>query len=73
METEEAICSDPDPQIGEVICNTECEKSLYKSRYQEDYDPIHCLGKGGFGVVFEVRNKIDDCNYAIKRITLPDK
>lgn len=31
------------------------------------------LGKGGFGIVFEARNKVDECCYAIKRITLPIK
>lgn len=43
----------------------------YKSRFQTDFDMLQCLGKGGFGVVFEVKNKIDDCKYAIKRIVLP--
>ncbi|XP_055297961.1 eukaryotic translation initiation factor 2-alpha kinase isoform X2 [Sitodiplosis mosellana] len=43
----------------------------FKSRFQTDFDLLQCLGKGGFGVVFEVKNKIDDCNYAIKRIVLP--
>lgn len=28
------------------------------------------LGKGGFGIVFEVRNKVDECCYVIKRIIL---
>lgn len=45
----------------------------FKSRYLQDFEPIHCLGKGGFGIVFEARNKIDDCHYAIKRIPLPSK
>lgn len=31
------------------------------------------LGKGGFGIVFEARNNVDECCYAIKRITLPIK
>jgi translation initiation factor 2-alpha kinase 3 len=47
--------------------------SQFNSRFLNDFDPIHCLGKGGFGVVFEARNKIDDCNYAIKRIQLPNR
>lgn len=34
---------------------------------------MDCLGKGGYGVVFEAKNKIDDCNYAIKRIALPNR
>ncbi|XP_046624271.1 eukaryotic translation initiation factor 2-alpha kinase isoform X1 [Neodiprion virginianus] len=44
--------------------------SDFKSRYLTDFEPIDCLGKGGYGVVFEAKNKIDDCNYAIKRIAL---
>ncbi|XP_058791921.1 eukaryotic translation initiation factor 2-alpha kinase-like [Phymastichus coffea] len=46
--------------------------SPFQSRYLTDYEPIDCLGRGGYGVVFEARNKIDDCNYAIKRIALPN-
>ncbi|XP_024870480.1 eukaryotic translation initiation factor 2-alpha kinase [Temnothorax curvispinosus] len=42
----------------------------FKSHYLTDFEPVDCLGKGGYGVVFEARNKIDDCNYAIKRIAL---
>ncbi|XP_049535341.1 eukaryotic translation initiation factor 2-alpha kinase [Anopheles darlingi] len=45
----------------------------YTSRFREDFDLMQCLGKGGFGVVFEVRNKLDDCRYAIKRVVLPNK
>lgn len=50
--------------------NSETEGE-FKSRFQTDFDMLQCLGKGGFGVVFEVKNKLDDCNYAIKRIVLP--
>ncbi|KAJ0008726.1 hypothetical protein NQD34_016141 [Periophthalmus magnuspinnatus] len=45
----------------------------YVSRYLTDFEPVQCLGRGGFGVVFEARNKVDDCNYAIKRIRLPSR
>ncbi|XP_059544365.1 eukaryotic translation initiation factor 2-alpha kinase 3 isoform X6 [Myotis daubentonii] len=45
----------------------------YISRYLTDFEPIQCMGRGGFGVVFEARNKVDDCNYAIKRIRLPNR
>ena len=36
-----------------------------------DFDHLQCLGKGGFGVVFKAKKKIDYCEYAIKRIFLP--
>lgn len=44
----------------------------YISRYLTDFEPIQCLGRGGFGLVFEVRNRLDDCHYAVKRIQLPN-
>lgn len=50
----------------------EKEIDNFKSRYLTDFEPVDCLGKGGYGVVFEAKNKIDDCNYAIKRIALPN-
>ncbi|XP_064124891.1 eukaryotic translation initiation factor 2-alpha kinase 3 [Loxodonta africana] len=49
------------------------KNSGYTSRYLTDFEPIQCMGRGGFGVVFEARNKVDDCNYAIKRIRLPNR
>lgn len=45
----------------------------YVSRFLTDFELVQCLGKGGFGVVFEVKNQLDDCCYAIKRILLPSK
>ncbi|KAL6105903.1 eif2ak3 [Pungitius sinensis] len=51
----------------------ETRSSEYVSRYLTDFEPVQCLGRGGFGVVFEARNKVDDCDYAIKRIRLPNR
>lgn len=49
------------------------ENSDLNSRYENDFDTLECLGKGGFGVVFSARHKIADLDYAIKRITLPNE
>lgn len=53
--------------------NGDSEASWDKSRFQTDFDLMRCLGKGGYGVVFEVINKLDRCQYAyaIKRIVMP--
>ncbi|XP_030628507.1 eukaryotic translation initiation factor 2-alpha kinase 3 [Chanos chanos] len=51
----------------------ETRTTEYVSRFLTDFEPVQCLGRGGFGVVFEARNKVDDCNYAIKRIRLPNR
>lgn len=55
------------------LSNDEKEIDSFKSRYLTDFEPVDCLGKGGYGVVFKAKNKIDDCNYAIKRIALPNR
>lgn len=43
----------------------------FTSRFESDFDNVRCLGTGGFGVVFEAVNKVDDQHYAVKRIMLP--
>ncbi len=43
------------------------------SRYQVDFEHETCLGSGAFGLVFQAKNKLDDCQYAVKRIRLPNK
>lgn len=45
----------------------------FTSRFLDDFDLVRPLGKGGFGVVFEVQNKLDGVGYAVKRIILPKK
>nr|XP_023011887.1 eukaryotic translation initiation factor 2-alpha kinase [Leptinotarsa decemlineata] len=52
---------------------SERENDSFSSRYLNDFETIRCLGKGGFGVVFEVKQKYDEQSYAIKRITLPNE
>jgi len=44
-----------------------------KSRYQNEYDEIEALGKGGFGQVYKARNRLDGQLYAIKKIKLQSK
>ncbi|GMT36500.1 hypothetical protein PFISCL1PPCAC_27797 [Pristionchus fissidentatus] len=42
----------------------------FKSIFLTDYEPVKILGRGGFGVVFEAKNKLDQCHYAVKRIAV---
>jgi len=42
----------------------------YSSRYKKDFEEIELLGEGGFGCVYEVRNKLDGKRYAVKKIRL---
>jgi hypothetical protein len=40
------------------------------SRYLSDFEELGMLGRGGFGSVMKVRNKLDGLTYAVKRIKL---
>lgn len=44
-----------------------------RSRIQNEFEILKWLGKGAFGDVFKVRNKLDGGVYAIKRIELNPK
>lgn len=44
-----------------------------KSRVQVEFQVLDCLGKGAYGEVFKVKNKLDQGYYAIKRIRLDPK
>jgi serine/threonine protein kinase len=39
-------------------------------RYTVEYEHVRFLGRGGFGVVFEAINKLDERRVAIKRVSL---
>ncbi|GAB0088934.1 Eukaryotic translation initiation factor 2-alpha kinase [Sergentomyia squamirostris] len=62
---------------AELLRNRSLSESVnsdvFTSRFTTDFEMLQCLGKGGFGVVFEAKNKIDHCKYAIKRIVLPSR
>ncbi|XP_059619538.1 eukaryotic translation initiation factor 2-alpha kinase-like [Phlebotomus argentipes] len=81
VETPFAKLQDHDDEETEEMLDLTRNRSLsesnngesYTSRFTTDFEMLQCLGKGGFGVVFEAKNKIDHCKYAIKRIVLPSK
>ncbi|CAF0823490.1 unnamed protein product [Adineta steineri] len=41
-----------------------------QSRLKSDFEVIGSIGRGGFGHVFKVQNKLDGCFYAVKQILL---
>ncbi|VDP22309.1 unnamed protein product [Soboliphyme baturini] len=43
------------------------------SRFRHDFQTIRCMGHGGFGVVWECKNILDENTYAVKRIAIPDR
>lgn len=43
------------------------------SRYENDFEEIRVLGRGGFGLVTKVRHRVDRQYYAVKKIELSGK
>lgn len=41
-----------------------------QSRYRSDFEEISILGRGGYGIVYHARNRLDDQAYAVKKIPL---
>ncbi|KAK4514879.1 MutS protein msh4 [Mucor velutinosus] len=47
--------------------------SIQQSRYNNDFVQVGMLGRGGFACAYKARNKLDDIEYAIKKIRLLDQ
>lgn len=62
--------TEPEPTRSQKVSESS-DITPFHSRFANDFETVSCLGKGGFGIVFEVRRNLDECCYAIKRITLP--
>lgn len=43
------------------------------SRYTSDFVEIGFLGRGGFGSVYHVRNRLDNVDYAVKKVVLKNE
>ena len=46
---------------------------MYTYRLEREYELKEELGRGGFGVVYHVKNKLDHGEFALKIIKLPLK
>ncbi|CAH8518759.1 Eukaryotic translation initiation factor 2-alpha kinase 3 [Schistosoma haematobium] len=70
-------CSTPNnlttnPSCQSLLNTVNMQPPSFVSSFETDFKYIRRLGRGGFGQVFEVENRLDGCRYAIKRIKMND-
>ncbi|XP_023053546.1 eukaryotic translation initiation factor 2-alpha kinase 1 isoform X5 [Piliocolobus tephrosceles] len=68
----ERVRQDPREDISHVqkIRSREVAFEAQTSRYLNEFEEVAILGKGGYGRVYKVRNKLDGQYYAIKKILI---
>lgn len=58
-------------KVNAQVTNTDLDLATSSfARFTEDFFNVELLGQGGFGQVFKCRNKIDQRDYAVKKIPL---
>ncbi|KAM9125312.1 eukaryotic translation initiation factor 2-alpha kinase 1 isoform 2-T2 [Pangshura tecta] len=61
------ILEELDNGDSQIVSEKEVLFEAQTSRYLNEFDEISRLGKGGYGTVYKVRNKLDGQLYAIKK------
>ncbi|XP_069805536.1 eIF-2-alpha kinase GCN2 isoform X1 [Dendropsophus ebraccatus] len=58
----------PSASLSNAAFHIESQRQL--SRYFNEFEELQMLGRGAFGAVIKVQNKLDGCYYAVKRVQI---
>ncbi|XP_040188349.1 eIF-2-alpha kinase GCN2 isoform X1 [Rana temporaria] len=58
------------PQVCIANASFHIESQTQFSRYFNEFEELQMLGRGAFGAVIKVQNKLDGCYYAVKRVQI---
>ena len=50
--------------------NLSSSSAILRSRYHHDFEELSVLGRGGYGVVYHVRHRLDNQVYAVKKVPI---
>jgi eukaryotic translation initiation factor 2-alpha kinase 3 len=54
----------------ETLGQRNISPSILRSRYHDDFEEMGMLGRGGYGMVYHVRHRLDNQMYAVKKVPL---
>ncbi|KII74891.1 Serine/threonine-protein kinase gcn2 [Thelohanellus kitauei] len=62
---------EPDTSDNNESSKSDCNPPFFP-RYQVEFQHLENIGVGGYGVVFKAKNIVDNCVYAVKRVSVAD-
>lgn len=57
-------------QFSDTLSQRNVDSAILRSRYHDDFEEIGMLGRGGYGMVYHVRHRLDNQVYAVKKVPL---
>ena len=63
----------PTPSLPLTLGPYVAQPPLFGTRYTQDFEELGILGKGGYGIVFQCRHKLDGVIYAVKKVPVSER
>jgi translation initiation factor 2-alpha kinase 3 len=63
----------PTPSLPLTLGPYVAQPPLFGTRYTQDFEELGILGKGGYGIVYQCRHKLDGVIYAVKKVPVSER